>query len=36
MTDTSTAVDNGSQDEKTVVSRARGSFDLMMCGGIVM
>ena len=36
MTETSRAVESGSQEENTAVRRARGSFERMTWGGIVM
>lgn len=35
MTETSTAVDRGSQDWNTVVRSARGSLERRTCGGMV-
>ena len=35
MTETRTAVERGSQAEKSVVRIARESLDLKMCGGMV-
>ena len=36
ITETSKAVESGSQDEKMAVIKARGSLERMMCGGTVI